>query len=60
MRYQTQGGSNMKGWFAIGVMAGSIAGAVAATMTLESMHPGMLAKDGRRMARKIRNMTNMK
>ncbi|MGI6192764.1 MAG: hypothetical protein ACOYI3_04295 [Christensenellales bacterium] len=50
----------MKGWFAIGVMAGSIAGAVAATMTLESMHPGMLAKDGRRMARKIRNMTNMK
>jgi len=51
----------MKGWFAIGVMAGSIAGAVAATLALESMHPGMLAKDGRRMARKIRHMaTNIR
>ncbi len=50
----------MKGWFAIGVMAGSIAGAVAATVAVESMHPGMLARDGRRMARKVRHMTNMK
>lgn len=46
----------MKGWFAIGVMAGSIAGAFAATMALESMHPGMIARDGRKMAKKIKHM----
>jgi len=49
----------MKGLFAIGMIAGSIAGAAAATLTVDAMHPGMLIRDGRRMVRRVRQMTNM-
>ncbi len=46
------------GLFAIGMVAGSVAGIVATTLTMDSMHPGMLARDGRRMARKFKQMTS--
>ena len=44
----------MKGLFFLGMAVGCIAGAMGAAAAVEAMHPGTMARDGRRMMKKAR------
>ena len=46
----------MKGMLAVGMMVGGIAGAAATAMLVESMHPGMMNRDRKKMMKKAKHM----
>jgi len=49
----------MKGILWIGMAAGGVAGMAAAAALVESMHPGMMARDKKRMMKKAKHMMHL-
>lgn len=46
----------MKGMWLIGMVAGGIAGVAATAAMVESMHPGMMMRDKKKMMKKAKHM----